>query len=225
MAADTKQTILDTAERLIAEKGIDAASLRSITSEAHVNLAAVHYHFGSKEALVEKVFERRVTPLNTRRLQMLTAAEECAGDDQLEVEDVLRALIAPAMRLYQQEGCEGRRFMQMCGRIYSEQAGYVQRIFDNLFAEIVARFVVAFRRALPEVPEADRAWRIHFCVGAMIHTMSDSDRLKRFSNGMCDPSDTEATIEQMVQFCAAGLRADVIERVSELELAKAEAAG
>lgn len=225
MPADTKQIILDTAERLIAEKGIDAVSLRSITSEASVNLAAVHYHFGSKEALVEKVFERRVTPLNARRLQMLTAAEERAGEDPLDVEEVLRALIAPAMRLYQQEGKEGRRFMQMCGRIYSEQAGYVQRIFDKLFAEVVTRFVAAFRRALPEVPEADRAWRIHFCVGAMIHTMSDSERLKRFSNGMCDPSDTEATIERMVQFCAAGLRADVSEREVERALAQTEAAG
>ena len=225
MAADTKQTILDTAERLIAAKGIDAVSLRSITSEANVNLAAIHYHFGSKEALVEKVFERRVTPLNDRRLQMLTAAEERAGDDQLEVEEVLRALIAPAMRLYQQEGCEGRRFMQMCGRIYSEQAGYVQRIFDNLFAEIVARFGVAFRRALPEVPEVERAWRVQFCVGAMIHTMSDSEKLKRFSNGLCDPSDTEATVERMVQFCAAGLRAEVTEREVERALASTEAAG
>jgi AcrR family transcriptional regulator len=156
---------------------------------------------------------------------MLTAIEERAGDGQLEVEEVLRALIAPALRLYQQEGCEGRPFMQMCGRIYSEQAEYVQRIFDNLFQEIVARFFVAFRRALPEIPEADRAWRIHFCVGAMIHTMSDSERLKRFSKGMCDPSDTEATIERMVQFCAAGLRAEVTEHEVEGELTKTEVAG
>ena len=166
-----------------------------------------------------------MTPLNSRRLQMLTEAEERAVGDQLEVEDVLRALIAPALRLYQQEGCEGRQFMQMCGRIYSEQAGYVQRIFDNLFQEIVARFFVAFRRALPEIPAADRAWRIHFCVGAMIHTMSDSERLKRFTNGMCDPSDTEATIERMVQFCAAGLRAEVTAHEVEDELTKTEAAG
>jgi AcrR family transcriptional regulator len=225
MAADTKRIILDTAEKLIAEKGIDAVSLRSITSEASVNLAAIHYHFGSKESLVEKVFERRVTPLNSRRLQMLTAAEERAGDDPLQVEEVLRALIAPAIRLYQQEGCEGRRFMQMCGRIYSEQAGYVQRIFDNLFREVAARFTAAFRRALPEISEADRAWRIHFCVGAMIHTMSDSDRLKRFSNGMCDPSDTEGAIERMVQFCAAGLRAEVTEHEGVNGLAQTEEAG
>jgi AcrR family transcriptional regulator len=225
MAADTKQTILDTAERLISEKGIDAVSLRSITSEANVNLAAVHYHFGSKEALVEKVFGRRITPLNDRRLQMLDEVEERAAGEALEVEDVLRALVAPAIRLYHQEGCEGSQFMQMCGRIYSEQAEYVQRIFDDLFRELVVRFGSAFRRALPEIPEVERAWRVQFSIGAMIHTMSDSEKLKRFSNGLCDPSDTEATIERMIQFCAAGLRAQVDYELAERSAASIEVRG
>jgi hypothetical protein len=109
--------------------------------------------------------------------------------------------------------------MQMCGRIYAEQAGYVQRLFDNLFGETVTRFGRAFRRAVPEIPEIERAWRVHFCVGAMIHTMSDSDKLKRFSNGLCDASDTENAIERMVQFCAAGMRAHVTERETDKELA------
>jgi hypothetical protein len=102
------------------------------------------------------------------------------------------------MRLYQQEGYEGAA---SCKVRITRTSRLRARIFDNLFGDC-GRFIVAFRRALPEIP-ADRAWRIHFCVGAMIHTMSDSEKLKRFSNGMCDPSDTEATIERMVQFCAA----------------------
>lgn len=224
MAADTKQIILDTAERLIAEKGIDAVSLRSITSEAQVNLASVHYHFGSKEALVEKVFERRVAPLNARRLEMLTEAEETAGDGPLAVEDVLRSLMEPAIRLYQQDG-EVRPFMRMCGRIYSEQAEYVQRIFDDLFHEVVVRYTVAFQRALPEIPAVERAWRVQFSIGAMIHTMTESERLKRFSNGLCDPGNADATIERMVRFCAAGLRAEIEELPAEQEKTHAEVAG
>jgi AcrR family transcriptional regulator len=216
MAIDTKQTILNTAERLISEKGIDAVSLRLITSEAKVNLAAVHYHFGSKEALVEKVFERRITPVNQRRLQMLDEAEARTGGGPLPVEDVLQALIEPPMRLYQADG-EGRRFVHMCGRIYAEQADYVQRIFDDLFQDIVARFSLAFGRALPEVPDVERAWRVHFSVGAMIHTMLDSERIQRFSNGLCDPSDADRTIERMVRFCAAGLRAEINEAAAESE--------
>ncbi len=208
MASDTKEIILDTAEKLIAEKGIDAVSLRSITASAHVNLAAVHYHFGSKEALVQKVFERRVSPLNRRRLAMLDAAEERAGDGPLELEEVLRALIDPAIRLCQEDE-RGRQFMHMCGRIYAEPAEYLHTAFDDLFREIIVRFGAAFARALPELPEIDRAWRVHFSVGAMIYTMTESERLKRFSDGLCDPADTEGVIERMVRFCAAGLRADV----------------
>ena len=207
MATDTKETILNTAEKLIAERGIDAVSLRSITASAQVNLAAVHYHFGSKEALVQKVFERRILPLNQRRIEMLDAVEERAGADAPAVEDVLRALMEPAIRLYQEDE-KGRLFMRMCGRIYAEPAEYLHPLFDELFREVVARFAAAFGRALPEAPAVERAWRIHFSVGAMIHTMLDSERLKRFSGGLCDPSDTEAVIERMIRFCAAGLRAE-----------------
>ncbi|MCH7625194.1 MAG: hypothetical protein IIC83_04655 [Chloroflexi bacterium] len=134
----------------------------------------------------------------------------------IQTPKLLRALMEPPMRLYQADG-EGRRFVHMCGRIYAEQADYVQRIFDDLFQDIVARFSLAFGRALPEVPDVERAWRVHFSVGAMIHTMLDSERIKRFSNGLCDPSDADGTIERMVRFCAAGLRAEIDEAAAEPE--------
>lgn len=202
----TKEHILDAAEDLIAERGIDAVSLRAITRRAKVNLAAVHYHFGSKDALVAKVFERRVVPMNKRRLALLDELERTSGDGALPLEGVLRSLMEPPIRLYQEHG-RGRIFMRMCARIYAEPAPYLEKVFDELFRDLVARFIAAFQRALPEVPEAERAWRIHFSVGTLIHTMMESERLKRFSGGLCDPSDTEAVIDQIVRFCAAGMRA------------------
>ncbi len=207
MAIDTKEVILDTAEKLIAERGIDAVSLRSITASAQVNLAAVHYHFGSKEALVQKVFERRITPLNRSRLAMLDDFEAQAGDGELPVDDVLRALIEPAIRLYQDDE-RSRMFMRMCGRIYAEPAEYLHAVFEDLFRELLVRFSAAFARSLPNVPDVDRAWGVHFSVGAMIYTMLDSERVRRFSGGLCDTSDTEVVIEHMVRFCAAGMRAE-----------------
>ena len=78
--ADTKLTILDTAERLFADHGFGATSLRNIISEAEVNLAAVHYHFGSKEALIKAVLERRIIPLNLERLRLLDLAEADGAD-------------------------------------------------------------------------------------------------------------------------------------------------
>ena len=206
MSLDTKDQILDAAEQLIAEKGIDAVSLRAITAAANVNLAAVHYHFGSKEALVAKVFQRRIEPINRERLRMLDEAEARAGDGPLPVEDVLEAMVAPAIRVYA-EHAKGPLFMRVCGRIYAEQASYLEDLFAEQFQELVDRLTHAIGRALPEADPPDRAWGMHFAVGAMVHTMTESGKLKRFSGGLCDPSDGDATIERMVRYAAAGLRA------------------
>ena len=121
MTVPTKEQILDAAEKLITERGIDAVSLRAITKAADVNLAAVHYHFGSKDALVHKVFERRIRPVNDARMRMLDALEQESQGGRLDLEKVLRALIEPAMRLYAEHE-RGPQFMRVCGRIYAEQA-------------------------------------------------------------------------------------------------------
>lgn len=206
MTVPTKEQILDAAEKLITERGIDAVSLRAITAAADVNLAAVHYHFGSKDALVHKVFERRIRPMNEERLRQLEAAEKAAGPGPLAVETVLRALIEPAMRVAAQHE-RGPQLMMMCGRIYAERSMAAQDAFDDLFREVVVRFREAFARALPELPPEELGWRVHFAAGVMVHTMMASDKLQRFSGGLCDPRDTAAAVERMIGFCAAGMRA------------------
>ena len=172
MPTDTKEQILDTAERLFAESGIDAVSLRAITGEASVNLAAIHYHFGSKEALVKAVFARRLIPLNQERLALLDEVEAGAGDGPLAVEDVLRTLFAPAIRL-SRDPERGETFMHLCGRFYSELGEYMQPMFEELFKEVIERFMAAFQKACPELPVKELFWRTHFAVGAMVHTMCD----------------------------------------------------
>jgi AcrR family transcriptional regulator len=202
VATETKELILDAAEALIAERGIDAVSLRAITSAAKVNLAAVHYHFGSKEALVRHVFERRIGPVNVRRLELL----DQAGDENVEIEAILRAFIGPSIRLYAQDP-KGRMFMRVCGRIFNDPSPHLQQSLDEFFTDIVARFSAAFQRALPQLEPHEVAWRMHFMVGVMIHTLMGHDRLRRFTNGACTIADPEATIDRMVTFCAAGMRA------------------
>lgn len=206
MPADTKEQILDAAEQLIAEKGIDAVSLRAITAAADVNLAAVHYHFGSKEALVARVFARRIEPINAERVRLIDEALERAGDGPLPVEEVLYALFAPAIRVMAEHE-RGQLFMRVCGRIYAEQAEYLHKFFEEQFQELVERIRAGMQKALPEGDPASRTWGTHFAVGAMVHTMMESDKLKRFSGGMCDPANTDEVIDRMVRFTAAGLRA------------------
>ncbi|MGA1525538.1 MAG: TetR/AcrR family transcriptional regulator, partial [Planctomycetota bacterium] len=97
MEPSTKHQILDAAERLFAEFGVDATSLRAVTSTAGVHLAAVNYHFGSKDGLVRAVFARRLEPLNAERL---AALEGLLGHtDEPGLDDLLRALFEPALRM------------------------------------------------------------------------------------------------------------------------------
>src|SRR2546423_1616319 len=97
---DTKQRILDVAEQQFAEQGFAGTSLRRIIAEAEVNLAAVHYHFHSKESLLEAVLMRRMAPLNEERLALLTSVEQGASKEEgAALEDILSAFIGPPMRL------------------------------------------------------------------------------------------------------------------------------
>ena len=95
MAADTKERILDTAERLFADHGFPATSLRDITQEAGVNLAAVNYHFGGKEGLLIEVLERKIAPVNRSRLAQLETLETAAGSDPVPTEHLVRAFVTP----------------------------------------------------------------------------------------------------------------------------------
>ncbi len=204
MAAGTKEQILDAAERMFAENGIHAVSLRTIIAEAEVNLAAVHYHFGSKDALVEAVFERRVGPVNEARLEWLDRVE-AEWDGAPPVEEVVRALVTPAIQLAM-DPVRGQTFMKTCGRFYTETGDHLQPFFERLFSKIIERYVAAFQRACPELPSVELLWRIHFTVGVMVHTLLDSERLRRISGGACDPSDVEAVVERMVHFASSGMK-------------------
>ena len=205
--SSTKERILDAAERLFTEHGFDATSLRMITSAADVNLAAVNYHFHSKDALIEAVFARRIGPLNQKRLEMLEACVALAGSGPLPLEEVIRAFVAPVIRMRQQAIDRGADFAPLFGRQYSDPSGSAKRSFVAQMRQIAQPFTDAFVRALPETPLGELLWRVHFTIGVMAHTLAGGHYLQAMSRGLCDASDTEGLIERMVAFVAAGMRA------------------
>src|SRR3984893_16933330 len=93
----TRTAILAAAERLYADRGFGDVTLRDIVAEANVNLAAVNYHFGSKDELIAELFVTRSLALNRERLRELKAAED-AGDGRAAIADILRALVGPTLR-------------------------------------------------------------------------------------------------------------------------------
>ena len=204
----TKDRILDAAERLFAREGIEATSLRAITAEAGVNLAAVNYHFQSKEALVQAVIARRIVPVNQRRLELLDACERGAGDGPLPLDCVLDAFVRPVVEIF---ASRAREFTPLMGRLYTESPDFAEKLYRDHLEGVGMRFVRAYQRALPDLPHVELMWRLHFSIGALAHTMGASRMLQIFSNGQCDPSDVEGTLKRLEAFMIAGLKAPVTE--------------
>jgi AcrR family transcriptional regulator len=202
---NTKERILDAAEQLFARNGVDATSLRTITAQAGVNLAAVNYHFQAKESLLHAVIARRLNPVNERRLAMLNACEEAAGNGPLPLEEVLDALLRPVFEMFR----DAKEFAPIMSRIFTESKELTEQVFDKHLAHVARRFLPAFQRSLPDVPEVELLWRLHFVFGVMSHTMAGARVIQFISKGQCDTTDGEATMRRVEAFVLAGLRAPV----------------
>jgi len=191
---ETTQKILDTAEHLFATQGYAGTSLRHIIAEAGVNVAAIHYHFGGKEDLLDAVILRKAGPVNDRRLSILDGLE--AGGKTPTVEEVLGAFFQPMAETAAKEP----QFVAMMGRVISE--GLLPAIAQKHFAPVTARIWAALMRAVPELPQDEFRMRVQFLVGAMAQTV-------------CGPADwpamgcagIETRIEYLVTFLSAGFRA------------------
>jgi AcrR family transcriptional regulator len=206
--ATTRTRILDAAEEVFAEKGFDAASLRRIIAVAGVNLAAVHYYFRSKEGLIAAVFDRRIGPLNAERLALLDQLEAKAGRrGKVKLEVLIEALIGPALRLARDPDKGGPVVLRLFGRIVAEPSEFLGRVLRDQFQEVVDRFTAALAQALPRLPRPVLLWRLEFAVGSMGHVMCDPAHIRERSGGVCDATDTEAVIREMVCFLAAAFRA------------------
>ena len=202
MAIETKERLLDVAERLFADFGYRATSLRHITSEARVNLASVNYHFGSKDALLAALLDRRFAPINHRRLELLNELEASA-DGAVELRDLVRAFLSPPFELHP-EGTEGRRILlRLVGRIHSETDD-VRTVFIKLFEPIISRFTTAFQQTLPHLDADEVSWRLHFLIGSMAHTMMWCESFVSQASRCPDPSEVLASL---TQFATAGLAA------------------
>jgi AcrR family transcriptional regulator len=200
-SAGTRERLLDAAEALGAARGIRATSVRAVASRARANIAAVNYHFKSKSRLLQAVFARRLGTLNAHRLRLLDGAE--AGGRAPSLEQILRAFIAPTILVWR----DHPDFMRLCGRLFHEPDPLLHGFFMSQFEEIIRRFKAALTRALPSVPVVELFWRMHFLLGAMVHTWTAHDDLERHSRGLCKVRDHDELIDRLVSFGAAGLRA------------------
>jgi AcrR family transcriptional regulator len=199
----TRTAILAAAERLYADRGFGDVTLRDIVAEANVNLAAVNYHFGSKDELIAELFVTRRLALNRERLRELKAAED-AGGGTADISDILRALVGPTLH-----GCLGpnnqrstaARFMI---RVSIESVPPIRRI-RNREIDHLRKFVAAMRHSLPSHSDVELYWGLHFALAMAQQTVRDSERLTKLSDGKCDVDDVEGIVARVVAVAVMGL--------------------
>ncbi|HJU26485.1 MAG TPA: TetR/AcrR family transcriptional regulator [Rhodanobacteraceae bacterium] len=197
----TKQRILGAAEDLFARRGFAGASLRQVTSAAQVNLAAVNYHFGSKDRLIEEVFRRRLDELNAGRLAALKRA---LAKPRPQLEDVLGAFIKPALELsLDREG--GAAFVRVLARAYAEHNERLRKFLSDNYGHVLKEFAAAFARLLPHLDKEELYWRLDIVAGALTYAMADFGVIKRRS-GQTEREFRERAADHLVRFAAAGLK-------------------
>ena len=196
----TKERILGAAEALFARHGFEGASLRQLTAAAGVNLAAVNYHFGSKDRLIEEVFRRRLDQLNGRRM---AALQKIAGDPDATVEDVLAAFIAPALEL-SHDG-SGSLFMRVLARAFAEHDDTLRKFLSENYGHVMRQFTAEFARLLPHLSKEELYWRVDLVTGALTHAMSGFGMIQRKSD-VPEHQHREQTAAHLIRFAAAGLK-------------------
>jgi AcrR family transcriptional regulator len=209
-SASTRERIIEAAERLFAEHGISGVGLRAITAAAHVNLASVSYHFGSKDGLLEALFAARAAPIAEERMRLL---EQCsnAAHGAPALEDILEAFVRPTLTAAMHSPDGGQTFARLRARLAAEPEKLVRKMLAKAFDGSTQRFIAAIAAALPDVPRAAIEWRFHFVLGAMFYTMANSGRIQALTDGRCDPGDATLALRHMIPFLAAGLRSPASE--------------
>lgn len=217
MASDhTRSAILSAAERLYADRGFGDVTLRDIVASANVNLAAVNYHFGSKDELIAELFVTRSLATNRERLNELKAAEE-AGGGSAGIEAIFRALVGPTLRGCLGPSSEGSTAARFMIRASIESVPPIRRI-KNREVDHLRKFAAAMRRSLPGRDEADLYWGLHFALAMAHHTIRERERLTKLSEGKCDLDDVGAIVERVVTVSVMALAGGEIKATQKVSV-------
>jgi AcrR family transcriptional regulator len=203
----TASRIIDAAERLFIRDGIDATSLRAVTREAVVNVAAIHYYFGSRDELLRAVLDRIVTPVNERRLVLLDQALAANKGKPLAVEEILRIFLLPDLEAVERLRGRGVEIAHFVARAYAAPSPTLKRLIEEQFSETSSRFLAELARAIPAIDRAELEFRFR-CIGGVIVRLFGAATPRGITGGL-DTADITPALDRIVGFIAPGLAAPI----------------
>jgi AcrR family transcriptional regulator len=198
----TKDRILGAAEELFAQHGFAGTSLRQVTSRADVNIAAVNYHFGSKENLVNEVFRRRMDDMTALRLDQL---ERARAQHPGELRPVLAAFVEPALAM-SQDRHGGGAFVRVVARAYAEKNDSLRKFLSDHYGHVLREFGRAIADCCPGLSKEELYWRLDFLAGALTYAMADFGLIRRPGN-VTEAAHRQRAAQELIRFAEAGIRA------------------
>lgn len=203
----TAQLFLNAAEKLFAANGFDGTSVRAIATESGINLGALHYYWGSKNALIRAVLERRLKPILAERKRRYNALLEKAGKKPVDVHALLEASLVPALTVPGATAEERQSFRRLYGQALADRSPNVKSIVDDIYDESSRIFVAALRRCCSHLEDSEFFWRMNCILGSLLYAQLNNGRMAHLSGGKYTGDDVEEGLAHLIHFLAAGMMA------------------
>ena len=198
----TRDRLIEVSGELFAERGFDSVSLRVITESANANLAAVNYHFGSKEELILAVVEDIVGPVNQKRLERLG---EIDSTSSVSLKAIIHAFIDPVFDVTSADAGADNKYYKLLSRCIASRDERVSSIIIKQFPEVLAKFVSSLIKVIPGLSSDSAHLKVMFMAGALAHSLFHYENFLLVSHGSFDPSSPNLLKSELVSFLSAGM--------------------
>lgn len=205
-AEQTAQRILRAAEQIFARGGYRAMTLREVTREAKVNLAAVNYHFGSKSNLMRAIIRDRFEPINAERLRLLDLAGKQYAPKPIPLEAIFDCLFRPIFCEDASQLVKETSLVRITGRALAEPAELLRDLHREFFEELSRRFMAEIRRTCPNLDETSLQYRFFLSISTMIGTLIDQVCLESISGGKLGHAEYDPILHELTAFVVAGFK-------------------
>lgn len=199
-----KRSLLDAAQAEVAAKGFDAVSVRDVTERAKANVAAVNYHFGSREGMMGLVMIRCLAPVQQERLDRLTVLERKWGSKGVPLEELLDAFLRPL--LVEGPDSSTAAVQRVLARVLSLPPESLPVALQESMVELWRRYLKALGKSLPDCSLQELGWRLHGVTSLAIGTLAGDEPVRHWSGVGLNPETSEQKGSRLVRWAIALMR-------------------